>query len=166
VRTLASALVAVVLLAACGASSHQASTGPSSSASVGHIRLSSPAFAAGATIPVLYTCQGRDVSLPLSWSGVPAGTTQLKLTMRDPDAPGGTFLHWSLSGLPPATTRLATAEVPAGAVQAPNDFGTRGYGGPCPPPGDKPHRYVITLSALSGDRVLATGTLTGTYARR
>jgi Raf kinase inhibitor-like YbhB/YbcL family protein len=88
--------------------------------------------------------------------------------MRDPDAPGGVFVHWNVRM--PATVRsLTTGHVPAGAVQGQNGFGRTGYGGPCPPKGDPAHHYVITISAVSamaGGTVLATGTLTGTYARR
>jgi Raf kinase inhibitor-like YbhB/YbcL family protein len=129
------------------------------------IRVTSPAFASQAPIPRQYTCDGRDVSPPLRWSGVPASATQLSLTMVDPDAPGGIFVHWAMRFA--ATIRaLAAGEVPAGAKVSRNGFGKLGYGGPCPPPGDPAHHYVISLTATAGRSIVGSGTLTGTYARR
>ena len=92
---------------------------------------------------------------------VPAGATSLELTMLDRDAPG--FTHWSVTGLSPRLTGLSAGQVPPGAVQAPNDFGYNGYGGPCPNTGDKPHHYDLTLTALAGRSPLAVGILTGLY---
>lgn len=131
-----------------------------------HFKLSSPAFAAGSAIPARYTCDGDNVSLPLGWSGVPPSATSLSLTMRDPDAPGGNFIHWQLSGIPASAAGLRTGEIPAGVTQGVNGFGTKGYRGPCPPRGDPPHHYVITVVALHGRRAIAVGTLTGLYRRR
>jgi Raf kinase inhibitor-like YbhB/YbcL family protein len=88
--------------------------------------------------------------------------------MRDPDAPAGAFVHWTLR-MPATVSELATGRVPAGTVQGQNGFGRTGYGGPCPPRGDPAHHYMITVSAISapaGGSVLATGTLVGTYGRR
>jgi Raf kinase inhibitor-like YbhB/YbcL family protein len=127
------------------------------------IHLSSPAFTAGGRIPQTFTCQGLDASPPLRWSHVPRGTRQLELTMRDPDA--GNFIHWQLTGIPASTRAMTPGQVPAGAQAGRNSFGTTGYRGPCPPRGPA-HHYVITLTARSGSTTLATGTLTGTYARR
>jgi Raf kinase inhibitor-like YbhB/YbcL family protein len=147
------------------------------------IEVRSDAFGEGEPIPVSYTCDGEDVSPPLVWSGVPVETGELVLVMEDPDAPRGTFTHWLVAGLDPATDRLEEGRVPAGAVGGRNDFGSLGYNGPCPPEGDDPHRYVFTLVALAGplDRAegfsadvlrtaveraeLARGRLTGTYGR-
>jgi Raf kinase inhibitor-like YbhB/YbcL family protein len=127
--------------------------------------VSSPAFAAGGVIPAEFTCQGRDISPPLRLADIPRGARQLELVMRDPDAPGGDFIHWQLSGIPPATTSIAAGKVPAGAREGRNSFGGIGYRGPCPPAGPA-HHYVITVTALSGAAVLGTGTLSGSYARR
>lgn len=160
-RRAAIALTAGLVLAACGGSSHS-STSTSAGA---HLELTSPAFANESSIPRTYTCDGRDISPPLRWSGVPANATQLSLTMVDPDAPGGTFHHWSVR-FPATVGALAAGEAPSGAVEGRNDFGSVGYRGPCPPPGASAHHYVITLIALSGGSVVASGTLTGTYARR
>ena len=112
------------------------------------IRLSSPAFDAGATLQKRFTCDGEDVSPPLAWSRVPSGARELALTMEDPDAPHGTFVHWSVSAIPPGTHGLAEDRVPGAAVEGENSFGKDGWRGPCPPDDDRPHRYVFTLYAL------------------
>lgn len=113
------------------------------------LSLSSPAFRQGEKIPDRYTCQGEDISPPLAWSEAPAGTRALALIMDDPDAPGGIFTHWVIFDLPPERRQLPEA-VPAefpDALQGRNDFGSNGYGGPCPPPGS-PHHYRFILYAL------------------
>ena len=112
------------------------------------IRLESPAFADQSTLPRQFTCDGRGTSPPLSWSGVPSGTRSLILLLEDPDAPGGTFLHWSVYAMPSKTSKLAAGQVPAGVEQGRNSFGKVGYGPPCPPRGDRAHRYVFTLFAI------------------
>lgn len=119
--------------------------------------LSSPAIPTGGPIPALFTCEGADVSPPLRWRGVPPGTKSLALLVHDPDAPGGDFVHWILVGLDPGRSSLAQdpGEIP-GTVQGQNNFGTRGYRGPCPPPG-APHRYVFELLALDGRPGLEPG---------
>jgi Raf kinase inhibitor-like YbhB/YbcL family protein len=169
-------LGAAIALAGCGA--NHATTTATTKAPPATIRLSSPAFADGGAIPARYACP-RNVSVPLRWSDVPAGTRELALEMIDIDAPGGPFLHWGLAGIQPHTTSLGAGDsVSAGAV-ARNSFGRVGYGGPCPPAGGA-HRYVITLialparsglrqgfslGALQSLRALASGKLTGTYRR-
>jgi Raf kinase inhibitor-like YbhB/YbcL family protein len=112
------------------------------------IAVTSPAFADGATIPRRYSCEGDNISLPLRWTGVPADARELALVFDDPDASGGTFVHWILFKLKPASAGVADGEVPAGARQAQNSTGHRAYAGPCPPPGDDPHHYHVTLYAL------------------
>jgi Raf kinase inhibitor-like YbhB/YbcL family protein len=156
------AIPAAATLAGCGAgltAPNPLSTPPRL------IEVESPAFAPGGAIPSQFTCQGQDISPPLRWSGVPHTTRELDLVMRDPDAPGGNFIHWQLTDIPPTTRALAAGQTPAGARPARNSFGSVGYRGPCPPPG-RAHHYVITLNARSGAALLATGSLTGTYARR
>lgn len=155
------------------------------------MRLSSPAFADGGTIPARHACDGADASPELSWSGAPEGTAALALIMEDPDAPPGTWVHWVLYDLPAGTTGLAEglskAERPPcggahGACWGVREFTRTGYHGPCPPPG-RPHRYIFTLYALSAPtglppgrtkdealramkgRVLAKASLTGLYGR-
>ncbi len=120
------------------------------------LSLSSTAFKGGERIPVKYTCEGQDVSPPLTWSEPPQGTQSLTLIVDDPDAPGGAFTHWVLFNIPPDSGELpeavpTQAQLSSGALQGKNDFGKIGYGGPCPPPG-RLHRYCFTLYAL--DRVL------------
>jgi len=99
-----------------------------------------------------YTCDGDNVSPPISWGALPKGTVSLALICYDPDAPGGIFIHWVIFNIPPTLDGLPEG-VPRGGkvegvgVQGRNDFGYLGYGGPCPPSGE--HRYVFLLLALS-----------------
>jgi len=116
-------------------------------------------------IPRQYTCDGRNISPPLHWSDVPSQATELTLAMVDRDAPGGGFIHWQLSAMSPGTTDIGAGQVPAVATVGTNSFGTTGYRGPCPPRGGRPHHYVITLTALSDDQAVASGSLTGVYSR-
>ncbi|HTT36439.1 MAG TPA: YbhB/YbcL family Raf kinase inhibitor-like protein [Burkholderiales bacterium] len=118
--------------------------------------LTSSAFASNQPIPKLYTCEGRDLSPPLTWSGVPAGTKSLALILDDPDAPDPaapqvTWVHWVLYNIPPSAAGLpqgaASGALPAGTLEGLNDWGRTGYGGPCPPIGR--HRYFHKLFALS-----------------
>lgn len=116
------------------------------------LQLASDAFDDGASIPERFTCDGADVSPPLSITGVPDEARSLALVVDDPDAPAGTWVHWVLWGLPAGRQELpegisAEDAVLGGARQGTNGFGNLGYGGPCPPPG-KPHRYVFELHAL------------------
>lgn len=125
------------------------------------IKLTSSAFEDGGFIPAQYTCEGRDISPPLGWTGVPDSAKSLAMICDDPDAPVGTWVHWVLYDLPPKLSELPeaipTGEVtPAGAKQGINDFRRSGYGGPCPPPG-KPHRYFFKLYALDIDPGLPAG---------
>jgi len=117
--------------------------------------LTSSAFAYNGHIPKRYTCQGDDVAVPLSWSGVPAGAKSLALIVDDPDAPDPqaprmTWVHWVLYNIPPAATGIREAvksgELPAGTREGLNDWKRTGYGGPCPPVGR--HRYFHKLYAL------------------
>jgi len=119
------------------------------------MELTSSAFAHNADIPSLYTCEGRDQSPPLAWSGVPAGTQSLALIVDDPDAPDPaapkmTWVHWVMYNLPPDTPGLAAGasrtRLPPGTREGLNDSQREGYGGPCPPIGR--HRYVHKLYAL------------------
>ncbi|HEY3128665.1 MAG TPA: YbhB/YbcL family Raf kinase inhibitor-like protein [Acidobacteriota bacterium] len=116
--------------------------------------IKSSAFENNQPIPKKYTCEGSDVSPPLTWSNPPQGTKGFALIADDPDAPMGTWVHWVLYDLPSGTHELregipAHETLPSGGVQGLNDFKKIGYGGPCPPPG-KPHRYFFKLYALNG----------------
>jgi Raf kinase inhibitor-like YbhB/YbcL family protein len=110
------------------------------------MKLTSSAFEAGATVPKQYTCDGEGTSPPLAWTGVPAGAKELVLVVEDPDAPGGTFVHWTLFRIPPATAEIAAGAVPKGAAQGENSAGDDAWTGPCPPNGE--HRYIFVLYAL------------------
>lgn len=118
----------------------------------GAMELKSSAFQSGATIPRKHTCDADDVSPRLSWSNVPAGAKTFSLIVDDPDAPGGTWVHWVIYDLPANTKELAeavskTETLANGGKQGLNDFRRVGYGGPCPPAG-KSHRYFFKLYAL------------------
>ena len=109
-------------------------------------------FPADGNIPAVYTCDGANTSPSLSWSEPPANTKSFALILDDPDAPGGTFVHWVIFNLPLSTRTLPAAvpkqsELPGGARQGRNDFGEVGYGGPCPP-GHAPHHYRFVLYAV------------------
>jgi Raf kinase inhibitor-like YbhB/YbcL family protein len=103
-----------------------------------------------------FGCKGGNRSPALAWQGAPAGTQSYALTVFDPDAPTGKgWWHWVVIDIPASVSSLATGagegggtKLPAGSRQIRNDFGSAAYGGPCPPTGDKPHRYVFTMYAL------------------
>lgn len=114
--------------------------------------LISPAFPPGGDIPAQYTCDGSDISPPLSWSGVPAGTQSLVVVINDPDAPSGVFQHWAAFDISPNSSGLAAGYGPrpaSGFREGVNDFGRTGYGGPCPPRGAGAHHYHFRLLALN-----------------
>lgn len=138
-------------------------------------------------------CIGQNISPDLRWSGAPANTKSFAMLLHDPDAPtgGAGWWHWIVYNIPAGATELRKGAgkpdgsvLPPGAASVANDYGTPGYGGPCPPAGDKPHRYVFTVYALNVDRLdvpkganasvagfminanaIAKATLTGTYGR-
>lgn len=113
------------------------------------MQLISDAFPAGGEIPRRFTCDGADVSPPLAFSQAPDGNGQLAFVMRDRDARGGNSVHWILAEVAPGVRNLRSSQLPRGADELPNSFGSRGYRGPCPPRGDQPHRYLFTVYALS-----------------
>lgn len=128
--------------------------------------LSSPDIAAGGTVPPrqIYNgqgCTGGNVSPALAWREAPSGARSFAVTVFDPDAPTGNgWWHWAIFDIPAGVTKLdassgnlRVARAPKGAVQGVNDFREPGYSGPCPPRGDKPHRYVFTVYALGADRL-------------
>jgi Raf kinase inhibitor-like YbhB/YbcL family protein len=146
----------LLALLAAGCGGGDTVEGPAPIAPV-QIRLSSPGFAAGATIPRRYTCDGADTSPPLVWTKPPKAARELALLMEDPDAPNGTFVHWTVYNIAPRTVLIGLNEPPSGAEEGENSFGKRGYSGPCPPEGDKPHNYVFTIYALRSTLKLAPG---------
>jgi Raf kinase inhibitor-like YbhB/YbcL family protein len=141
-----------------------------------------------------FGCTGSNISPALSWSGAPSGTKSFALNIYDPDAPAGSgWWHWVVFNIPPGTMSLPKGAgdvkkklMPKGAIQSRTDFGTVGYGGPCPPRGDRPHHYQITVFAVDVGKLpdarnaaasaalvgfdlhfhtLAKATLTGLYGR-
>jgi Raf kinase inhibitor-like YbhB/YbcL family protein len=154
--TVASAVLATAMAMTSATFSTQAAT----PGAAGKFSLSSPVLKAGGTMGEAqvfngFGCQGGNVSPALSWSNPPAGTQSFALMVHDPDAPTGSgWWHWIVYNIPATTTSLPagaggaqSTSLPAGAVQGRTDFGTSGYGGPCPPPG-KPHHYYFRLYAL------------------
>lgn len=117
------------------------------------------AFVHGRPIPLRHSCDGADESPALTWNGVPAGAKSFALIMDDPDAPGGVWNHWLLWDIPASEQSLPDAFEPGRAgVSGRNDFGRRGYGGPCPPRGHGPHRYFFRLYAVDQESLgLAEG---------
>lgn len=126
----------------------------------GKFTLSSPDITEGKTIAAAqvfnqFGCTGGNISPALSWSNAPAGTQSFALLMHDPDAPTGSgWWHWVVYNIPAGATSLPAGAgdpkkslMPAGTIQGRTDYGSVGYGGPCPPPG-KPHRYYLRLYAL------------------
>jgi Raf kinase inhibitor-like YbhB/YbcL family protein len=130
------------------------------------MKLSSPELKQGGMIKAEqvfngFGCTGGNVSPALKWSGAPAGTKSFALTVYDPDAPTGSgWWHWVVFNIPAAASELpknagdtGANMAPAGSVQSRTDFGKPGWGGPCPPQGDKPHRYIFTIYALDLDHL-------------
>jgi Raf kinase inhibitor-like YbhB/YbcL family protein len=116
-----------------------------------------------------FGCSGKNISPPLAWSGAPSATRSFALTMFDPDAPGAGWWHWVVYDIPASAPELPQGagdpggKLPSGAVQVRTDFGNSGYGGPCPPAGNKPHRYIFTVFAL---KVVHLDVPAGTSAAR
>ncbi len=142
----------------------------------GTFTLSSREIAPGATIPTPNVfngmgCTGSNTSPGLSWTGAPAATKSFALTMYDPDAPTGSgWWHWVVYNIPASAKGIAAGAgdpkknlLPAGSAQGNTDFGAPGYGGPCPPVGDKPHRYIFTLYALNTDKLDVPAGATAAY---
>ena len=130
----------------------------------------------GKTIPLRHVfngmgCTGENLSPALEWDNAPEGARSFAVTMYDPDAPTGSgWWHWVVYNIPAGTTSLPTGAgdasknlLPPGAVQGNTDFGTPGYGGPCPPVGDKPHHYHITIYALNVDKLEIPANATAAY---
>jgi Raf kinase inhibitor-like YbhB/YbcL family protein len=144
------------------------------------MKLLSEDFRENETIPSTFTCDGEDICPQLHWEDVPEGTRSFALSVTDPDAPGGTFIHWLIHDIPKDVRSVGRGELPIGVKQVKNDFGKERYGGPCPPSGT--HRYYFRLYALDIDhlrdvnkgnffklvegRALAKAELMGTYRRK
>jgi Raf kinase inhibitor-like YbhB/YbcL family protein len=172
---IASACLAATTLAGAEPQATQEPGG--AAAGAGKFSLTSPDIVQGKKIPERQVfnssgCTGQNVSPAVSWSNAPAGTKSFALVMHDPDAPtGGGWWHWIVYNLPADVTSLPADAgdpkknlMPTGVVQGHSDYGTPGYGGPCPPPG-KPHHYYLRLYALKVPKLEvptgATGALIG-----
>jgi len=173
VSSLTAIFLAVLLLTACGAPNSTSEpvlseTGAPSEPVKGTMtfELTSTAFSQGEPIPARYSCDGEDISPPLSWSDPPEGTLSFALIMDDPDAPVGTWDHWILFNIPAGRRELpenapieAKNQDPDAIFVGRNSWGRVGYGGPCPPSGT--HRYFFKLYALNTTLGLLPGATKG-----
>jgi Raf kinase inhibitor-like YbhB/YbcL family protein len=183
VRTRAlTSLAAALVLGACGGKGSVSGPPPSAPNT---IKVTSPAFRDGGTLPKQFTCDGKlgGVNPPLNWSNRPRDEKSQALIVEDPDAPGGTYVHWTAWRMMARTSGLQADVPPIGLPQGRNSAGRTGYAPPCPPKGDPPHRYQFIIYALNQpidakpgappDQVigkieraaLARGTLTAKYGR-
>ena len=133
---------------------------PATQTEMATIKISSPAFQEGGMIPERYTCDGDDISPPLNWEAVPEETRSIALIVDDPDAPGGTFVHWVLYDLPADLEGLPEnlppgKGFPIGGIEGINSTKKTGYEGPCPPSGT--HRYFFKVYALDKKLELPAG---------
>lgn len=146
------------------------------------MKLESPAFEHNQKIPSKHTCDGKNINPPLKIESVPEATKSLVLIMDDPDAPRGTWVHWTLWNISPDTKEIPENSILAGAIEGVTSFGKPGYGGPCPP--SDTHRYFFKLYSLDTTlelspqadkalletavegRILDKAELVGLYSRR
>jgi Raf kinase inhibitor-like YbhB/YbcL family protein len=144
------------------------------------LKVTSPVFEPNQQIPKKYSCDSQDINPPLTIQDIPQETKTLALVLDDPDAPSGTFTHWTMWNLP--STKNSIDENTAPGIEGLNSMGTRGYTGPCPPP-SKPHRYIFKIYALDSaldldfdsdksdlekamsGHILAEGKLVGLFSR-
>ncbi len=196
--TVAAAVLILGAASVAGAQKVDASKGkakPKATSATSHFRVLAPDLASKGRITPAHIynsmgCTGQNTSPALQWLNAPVGTKSFAVTMYDPDAPTGSgWWHWLMYNIPTSTTELAAGagnnrNAPSGSTEGMTDFGTKGYGGPCPPKGDKPHHYHITVFALKVDKLdvppnampamigynlnankLASARVTGLYAR-
>jgi Raf kinase inhibitor-like YbhB/YbcL family protein len=177
-------LLIVLVLSACAPATAEPTPVPPTATAAPSLEITSPAFANGEAIPVVFSCDGNDTSPALTWTEPPAGTQSFVLIMDDPDA-GGTWVHWVVYNIPAAARGLDEAipvdtEINGGGLQGRNSARTNGYQGPCPP---AEHRYFFKLFALDTilnlpagahnvevtvgmkEHILASAELMGTFAR-
>ena len=147
------------VVAACGALSMPAAF--AQSMTVTSAEISDGSIAKNEQVANIFGCKGDNISPSLTWSGAPSDTKSFAITLFDPDAPTGSgFWHWVAFNIPASTTAIPKNAgnvkkklMPKGTVQIRNDYGFDGYGGPCPPPGDKPHHYTLTVYAVDLDKI-------------
>jgi Raf kinase inhibitor-like YbhB/YbcL family protein len=175
------ALAATLALGACGSSGDTVTEPPPEPPMT--LTVVSPDVTEGGVLQARFTCDGAGARPTLRWSRPPAAAREVALLVTDPDAPGGSFVHWSVFGLDPAVRSLGPGRLPRGAGQGRNGFGDDAWGAPCPPEGSGRHRYAFSVYWLrgasglrrgaDGDAVVRAvakraggrGTLTATYER-
>ncbi len=170
-----SVAIAALMLGATSIAGAQAAKAskdkPKPAQGTGRLKLTAPDFVSKGRIAMSHVyngmgCNGQNISPALEWSNAPAGAKSFAVTMYDPDAPTGSgWWHWVMYNIPASTTGLPAGagngrNAPRGSAQGTTDFGTKGYGGPCPPVGDKPHHYHLTVFALKVDKIDVPGNAT------
>jgi Raf kinase inhibitor-like YbhB/YbcL family protein len=174
VRFASIAAAALVAGAVSGLSAQVAPPRTATSTRGGKFTLHAPDLTARNRIALTHVfngmgCNGQNISPALDWVNAPAGTKSFAVTVYDPDAPTGSgWWHWVMYNIPATTTSLAAGagtgrNAPRGSAQGRTDFGTKGYGGPCPPVGDRPHHYHFKVFALKVDKLDVPGDATAAY---
>jgi Raf kinase inhibitor-like YbhB/YbcL family protein len=170
-RRRAALTASMILVASIAAASAEAQRPTLPTTRPGRFRAVAPDLASQGriTLPHVFNgmgCNGQNISPALQWYNPPAGTRSFAVTAYDPDAPTGSgWWHWVMYNIPAGTTGLPAGagngrNAPRGSAQGQTDFGTKGYGGPCPPVGDRPHHYQFTVFALKVDRLDLPGNAT------
>jgi len=170
-RRQATFAASMILVASIAAGSAEAQRPTLPRTTPGRFRVVAPDLASQGRITVSHVyngmgCSGQNISPALQWYNPPAGTRSYAVTAYDPDAPTGSgWWHWVMYNIPAGTTGLPAGagngrNAPRGSAQGQTDFGTKGYGGPCPPVGDRPHHYQFTVFALKVDRLDLPGNAT------
>lgn len=171
------ALVACTMLfgvSVAGAQAPRVAAKAKAAPTQGRFRLTAPDLESRGRITAAHVfngmgCTGQNISPALNWSNAPAGTKSFAVTAYDPDAPTGSgWWHWVMYNIPANATGLAAGagngrNAPRGSQEGRTDFGSKGYGGPCPPAGDKPHHYHFTVFALKVDKLDVPGDATAAY---
>jgi Raf kinase inhibitor-like YbhB/YbcL family protein len=166
----AASMILVASIAAASAEAQRPRL-PNPNAPAGRFRVVAPDLSSQGRITLSHVyngmgCTGQNISPALQWYNPPAGTKSYAVTAYDPDAPTGSgWWHWVMYNIPAGTTALPAGagngrNAPRGSAQGQTDFGTKGYGGPCPPVGDRPHHYQFTVFALKVDRLDLPGNAT------
>ncbi len=152
-------LAVLVVLAGCGRSGPSPSNPkatPGDAPAAGSLSITSPAFADGSPIPARFSCHGDNIAPPLAWSA-PSSAASLALVLDDPDAPGGSYVHWIVVDISPGPGRPTEGQVPGNGRSLNNSGGKDGYFGPCPPAGSGTHHYRFTLYQLPAAPELPPG---------
>ena len=195
IRQAVVAVIGIIVSASIAGAQAKKTAKAKTAPAAGHFRLTAPDLTSKGRIAQEHAfngmgCTGQNVSPALNWTGAPAGTKSFAVTAYDPDAPTGSgWWHWVIYNIPADATGLASGagngrNAPRGSQEGNTDFGNKGYGGPCPPVGDKPHHYHFTVYALKVDKLdvpgnataamvgfnihanrLASASVTGLYAR-